>query len=405
MAIKQRLLLLAIPLILCQTPAGSHVKTGADRLVAGQLARLSGKKVGLITNQTGRLSNGEALLDALLREGIQVSALFAPEHGIFGTQEPGDAVPETSDVRSRIPVYSLYGSTRKPTAAMLAEVDLIIYDLQDVGARFYTYISTMGLAIEAAALYGIPMIILDRPNPLGGNRVEGPIIEDSLRSFVGMYPIPVVYGLTCGELALMIVGEGWIKTDLRPEVTVVPMEGWTRDMLWDDTGLSWISPSPNIPTPATTLVYPATCYLEATQFSEGRGTSEPFAIFGSPLVRSEFLVECLESAELPGVSFSPAMFTPVASKHKGFLCGGARIQVDDPDAYQAVRSGMTVLQTILKLFPEQIRLNRNSLLRLLGSTAAFEGLVSGVIPTDILEQSRSALEEFRLRSLPYRLYQ
>ncbi|MEK9136788.1 MAG: DUF1343 domain-containing protein, partial [Bacteroidota bacterium] len=224
-----------------------------------ELNLVKGKKVGLITNHTGRLSSGQHLVDTLLAQGISVVALFGPEHGVRGEAAAGEKVGDTIDAKTGIPVFSLYGKTRTPTSDMLRDVDVLVYDIQDVGARFYTYISTMGLCMKAAIESGIPFIVLDRPNPLGGLKVEGPILEDSLKSFVGMYPIPLVYGLTCGELAMMINGEGWLATSAKADLTVVRMEGWTRSMLWDDTGLSWIRPSPNIPTPVTALVYPGTC--------------------------------------------------------------------------------------------------------------------------------------------------
>lgn len=251
------------------------VKLGNDVLVERHLQLLEGKRVGLIVNHTARLSSGQYLVDMLVQRGIVIVALFGPEHGIRGEGLAGEKISDTKDEKTGIPIYSLYGKTRKPTAEMLANVDMLVYDIQDVGVRFYTYISTMGLCMAAAAEKGIPFIVLDRPNPLGGEKVDGPILDDSLKSFVGMYPIPIVYGLTCGELAKMINAEGWFATKesgllnrLKCNLTVITMEGWKRKMPWGDTGLEWVPPSPNIKSAQTALVYPMTCLIEATNISE-----------------------------------------------------------------------------------------------------------------------------------------
>jgi uncharacterized protein YbbC (DUF1343 family) len=299
--------------VLLTVPAALHcqprVSTGADVLVAEHLDLLKGKRVGLITNHTGRVSSGEFLVDVLLGKKINVVALFGPEHGIRGEAAAGDAVDDGVDDQTGIAVYSLYGATRKPTPTMLEGVDILMYDIQDVGVRFYTYISTMGLAMEAAAEHGIPFVVVDRPNPIGGLKLDGPVLIDSLRSFVGMYPIPVAYGLTCGELAVMIKSEGWLDL-AKLDLTVIWMEGWKRTMLWDDTGCPWVRPSPNIPTPATALVYPATCFIEATNVSEGRGTERPFHFIGAPFIDGGTLSGKLNALRLPGVRFSPTEFTP-----------------------------------------------------------------------------------------------
>ncbi len=256
------------------TSCSAAVKTGADILVERRLDLVKGKQVGLITNHTGRLSTGEFLVDALRARGVHVVALFAPEHGIRGQAQAGASVQNETDSATGIPVYSLYGATTRIQQSMLKGIDLLIYDIQGLPVRFYTYLSTMGLSMEAAAEAGIPFIVLDRPDPLGGQIVDGPIMQDSLKSFVGMYPLPVVYGLTCGELAQMINRERWLSNGVQANLTVVPVEGWTRGMSWGETGLTWYPPSPNIPTAATAFVYPATCFIEGTNLSEGRGTSQ-----------------------------------------------------------------------------------------------------------------------------------
>ena len=382
--------------------AQSKVQLGADVLIEKHLDLLAGKRVGLITNHTGRLSDGRLLKDVLLEKRVEVVALFAPEHGLLGKTGAGEEVGDDRD-SAGIPVYSLYGSTKKPTVEMLHSIDLLIYDIQDVGVRFYTYISTMGLAMEAAAEQRIPFVVLDRPNPLGGLRVEGPLMEDSLKSFLGLYPIPVVYGLTCGELALMIVGEGWLGSSVKPEVIVIAMEGWKRKMAWGETGLAWIPPSPNIPDAATALCYPATCYIEATNLSEGRGTGEPFRLIGAPFIDGESLAKSLESLAIPGVTFEASTFTPVSSKHKGSLCGGVRMRITNPASYQAVDTGLKLLQEIRRIYPDDVLVESSFLLRLLGSGSVVHSLLETSDQADT-GATLGDLEVFREKSLAYLLY-
>jgi len=384
--------------------AGDRVKLGADLLLEQHLSSLKEKRVGLITNHTGRLSNGEYLVDVLLSRGINVVAMFGPEHGIRGEAAAGEKVADAKDVRTGIPVFSLYGSTQKPAPAMLQDLDVLIYDIQDVGARFYTYISTMGLAMEAAAERGIPFIVLDRPNPLGGELVDGPMMEDSLRSFVGMYPLPVVYGLTCGELALMIQGEGWLGKQKGCDLAVIPMEGWRRSMRWKETELRWIPPSPNIPTPHIALIYPATCILEATNVSEGRGTDNPFATIGAPFVDGEILSGAMNGLGLPGVIFHPTSFTPTTSKFKGVRCAGVSIEVNDPSIYEPSLIAFCLLNQLRVLHPDQLTLSRPSFLRLVGSAWVYESVFRGESPEKILPNLRNAVKEYRLRSTRYHLY-
>lgn len=383
--------------------AQQNVKTGAEVFLESHLDLVKGKRVGLITNQTGRLSSGELLLDALLKRNIEVAALFAPEHGVRGDASAGEAIVDGKDAHTGIPVYSLYGKTRKPTTEMLEGLDVLLYDIQDVGVRFYTYISTMGLAMEAAAEMGIPLIVLDRPNPLGG-RIEGPILEDSLKSFVGFYPIPVVYGLTCGELALMVNGEGWLGENVCTELTVIPMEGWERRMDWDQTGLKWVPTSPNISGASTTLFYPATCFIEATNLSEGRGTTTPFQVVGAPFVDGDDLSESLENENLPGICFSSLHFTPTSSKHKGVVCGGIRLEITNQDSYRAVETGLVMLQRILQLYPKEIALDQSSLLHLLGSERGLQAVIEGAAREALTETINAGLDDFRMRSQRYRLY-
>ncbi len=360
--------------------AQQKVKLGNDVLMEKNLGLLKGKRVGLVVNQTARLSSGEFLVDALMQKGMNVVALFGPEHGVRGGAEAGEKVSDSKDEKTGVPIFSLYGKTRKPTPDMLANIDALVYDIQDVGARFYTYISTMGLCMEAAAEKGIPFIVLDRPNPLGGIKVDGPIMEDSLKSFVGMYPIPVVYGLTCGELATMINGEGWLGGKAKCKLTVIKMEGWKRPMLWTGTGLNWIAPSPNIPTVEAAFAYPATCFIEATNVSEGRGTEKPFRYIGAPFINRERLAKNLNELSLSGVRFSPVSFTPTSSKFKGERCSGVFVVVTDANAFEPVKTGLAIIRQLLALFPPEVKVNKASFLRLMGSQAVYDELMNSSLP-------------------------
>ncbi len=380
--------------------AGSGVSTGADQLVSSRCSLLIGKRVGVVTNHTGRLSTGEFLVDTLIGAGIQVRALFGPEHGIRGVDGAGDAVADSVDARTGIPVYSLYGRTNKPTAEMLKDINVLVYDIQDVGARFYTYISTMKLCMDAALEHGIPFVVLDRPNPLGG-LVDGPIVEDSLKSFVGIVSIPVVYGLTAGELATMINERGWLESGGKVDLTVVWMEGWSRALR---NTTPWIPPSPNIRHPSTVDVYPATCFLEATNVSEGRGTPDPFFVIGAPWIRKEELTSRLNAARLAGVTFTPAVFTPASSKHAGILCQGVSLSVSAADSFRPVLTGMTILSVIRELYPDSLVIRSRSLGRLLGVAGVDDQILSGKAPVDIQKAWIDETRRYEGSLQPYRYY-
>jgi len=401
------LMLIALGFALILLPlciGATQVKPGADILIERQLALLDGKRVGLITNHTGRLSGGEFLVDVLLEKGINVVALFGPEHGIRGEADAGEKVGDAKDAKTGIPVFSLYGKTRKPTDEMLANVDVLVYDIQDVGTRFYTYISTMGLSMEAAAERGIPFVVLDRPNPLGGDLLDGPVMEDSLASFVGMYPIPIVYGLTCGELAQMINGEHWLRQGVSCSLTVVRMNGWTRSMRWIDTGLRWIPPSPNIPTPDIAMIYPATCIFEATNISEGRGTSAPFATLGAPFIDSERLLNALNAHAIPGVEFRSTSFTPISSKFDRVRCEGIQVTITDPSTYQPTLVSFNLLCHLRQLFPGEFLIRRASFNRLMGSANVYDMLMQGSSPSLIRSNWLEDTHRFKSLSRRYHLY-
>ena len=390
--------------LFCVPSAPAQLRTGADVLLAERIDLVQGKSVALITNHTGLLSTGEPVVDALRKRGVRVVRLFGPEHGIRGMAAAGELVRDTLDPTSGIPVISLYGAINKPTPAMLADVELLLYDVQDVGARFYTYISTMALAMEAAAERGIPFVVLDRPNPLGGLLIDGPILEDSLKSFVGFARLPIVYGLTCGELALMLNGEGMLSNGIQADLTVVTMDGWQRLMRWSDTGRDWLPLSPNIRSAEAALIYPATCLVEGTNVSEGRGTERPFLLIGAPFIDGRKLAAELSTLKLPGLAFAAAEFTPVASKHAGVGCQGVSIQVQDPARLRPTAAGMRILATIQRMYPAEFQVRRKSFLRLIGSAEAYQVLTAGGDLDDLLARWQIALEEFGNRARRYWIY-
>jgi uncharacterized protein YbbC (DUF1343 family) len=381
------------------------VATGADVLLSERMDMLQGRRVGLITNQTGVLSTGETTLSALRRSGVNVTALFAPEHGVSGTLAAGEGVADTTVAGMDLSVYSLYGNTLKPTPDMLRNVDVLVYDLQDVGVRFYTYISTMGLAMEAAAEQKIPFVVLDRPDPLGGLRIEGPVIDDSLMSFIGRYPIPVIYGLTCGELALMIAGEEWLKGGVHPDITVVPMKDWKREMTWTETGLPWIPPSPNIRSNSTVLLYPALALFEATNISEGRGTDRPFHIFGAPFVEPLPLLASINRSPIPGIRLDSVIFTPAASKHNGLLCKGLEVFVTEPESFSPVAAGIRLLSEVRRQFSNEVQLDRGFLGKLLGSREVVESLLRGEGEEAAISTTGAGIAPYREKRKKYLLYE
>ena len=327
--------------------------TGAEALVASGFAALAGKRIGLITNQTGRVG-GVHLADLLhAAPNVTLAAILAPEHGFRGSSEAGASVRDTVDARTGVPVFSLYGATRKPTRQMLASVDTLVFDIQDIGVRFYTYISTMGLAMEAAAAARIPFVVLDRPNPLGGDYVSGFVLEPRLRSFVGQYPIPIVHGLTVGELAQMIKGQRWLDGLDHLDLRIVEMRGWQRSMRWPETGQIWVPTSPNIPTFEAALVYPGIGIVGETAVNEGRGTPTPFSLFGAPWLDAQPMAAQLIAATLPGVRFEATRYTPrsipnVASspRFQGQAINGVRVVVTDVKLIAPLEIGMHVLAAL-----------------------------------------------------------
>ena len=339
-----------------------QVQTGLDVLINENLEIIKGKKVGLVTNHTGVDRSGKPNYEILIQlSDVDLQAIFAPEHGFFGNVSRGQKFDDLKQDGFPV-IYSLYGKTDKPTPDMFEGLDVIIYDIQDIGARFYTYISTLGLVMEAAAEADIPVIVLDRPNPLNGITIEGPVLDINYKSFVGMYPIPIRYVLTIGELAKMIIGEKWIEHV--PELTVIKMAGWKRTMYYDDTGLSWISPSPNIPDLETAILYPGMCLFEGTNVSEGRGTDHPFQYIGAPWIDSSKIIKAMEQKHLPGVVYEPISFMPISipgkslkPKFENETCYGIKIILLEKNIYKSVATAAQLLKTIQELYPEKFQWN------------------------------------------------
>ncbi len=324
------------------------VRYGLDRLLAEGYPPLEDKRIGLITNNTGVDKQLRSNIDLLHQHpGYQLAALYGPEHGVRGNAAAGEHVESYNDTRTGLRVFSLYGKSQRPTPTMLDGVDALVFDILDCGCRYYTFPYTMAYTMQAAAEHGIPYIVLDRPNPATGTRIEGNILKPGFESFVGLYPIPMRHGLTIGELALLFNAEFGIDCDLH----VVRMDGWQREMWWEQTGSPWVMPSPNAPTPEFAIVYPGTCLFEGTNLSEGRGTTRPFQLIGAPWIVGEDWASTLNDLALPGVIFRPAWFTPTFSKHQGQLCGGVELHVVDREQFEPVRVALEMLATARKHYP------------------------------------------------------
>ena len=333
--------------------AQMRVVTGATVAAMSDWRQFAGQRIGLITNQTGRAGNLHIVDSLAASPSVRLAALFGPEHGVRGTVEAGANIGNARDPRTGVQQFSLYGATRKPTPEMLRGLDVLMFDIQDVGVRSYTYISTMGLAMQAAAAAGLPFVVLDRPNPLSGIAVAGFTLEPAHRSFVGQYPIPITHGMTVGELATMIKGEHWLPGLQSLRLSIVQTTGWSRTMMWPDTGLPWIATSPNIPTFASALTYPGIGIVGTTRVNEGCGTPAPFTQFGAPWIPAAATASSLNAAQLPGVQFLPAAYTPQSipnvapnPQFKGQNIGGVRIVVTDATRYRPVDVGVHVLAVL-----------------------------------------------------------
>ena len=364
-------------LILFSFSCSSQEKTdkvlyGSDILISEKLDFLKDKKVGLVINQASVLNNGTSLLDTLKSLDVNITAIFSPEHGFYVDHSAGKKV-ESENNKYGIQAYSLYGKTRKPIPEMLENVDVIIFDLQDVGARFYTYISTMYYILQSAAENVKQVIILDRPNPISGNKLLGPVLINELKSFIGIAPINMIHGMTIGELANLFVNENYIKTEKKTDFEIIKMKNWKREFFWDDFNSSWIPTSPNIPDFETVLVYPATCLLEGTNISEGRGTEHPFKIIGAPFIDSKKLLDNLNNSDLTGCELQEINFTPEAipgkadnPKYENQVCHGIKIHIINKYKFDQLDFGIKLLVTLHKLYSENFEFRNNHFDKLLG---------------------------------------
>lgn len=402
------LLLFSLPL----ATEAQTVLTGLDR-VQNYGALFSGKRVGIITNHTAYNRAGKHITDIFLQmTDVRLTALFGPEHGIRGEADAGVEVDSQKDPLNGIPIYSLYGKTRKPTPEMLKNVDVLIFDIQDIGSRFYTYIWTMALAMEAAAEQGKTFVILDRPNPLNGTTVEGNLLEPAFSTFVGMYSIPVRHGMTIGELARMFNGEGWLKNKVKADLKIIPLKNWQRSMWYDQTGLKFRKPSPNMPDLSTATVYPGICLLEGTNISEGRGTLQPFLHFGAPWINGMRLADSLNALRLSGVHFVNERFTPRAIKgmsmHPKFqnrLCRGIKIQVTDRSVFHSYETGIRITALLHRLYPDSLQWHTTHFDRLCGTAKIRKTILKNDSLNYLIKSFEAQKKNFILKRKQYLLYQ
>jgi len=377
--------------------AGTKVLTGIDVLEREGFKQLAGKKIGLVTNHTGRNRDGRQTIDVLNNAaGVRLVALFSPEHGIRGSAD--EKVSDSRDDQTGLPIYSLYGETRRPKQEQLKDLDAIVFDIQDIGARFYTYISTLGHVMEEAAQAHLPVFVLDRPNPIGGIIVDGPVADADKLGFTAYHTIPVRHGMTIGELAQLFNQERKINCDLR----VIKMDGWRRVMWFDATNLTWVNPSPNMRSLTEATLYPGVGLLETTNVSVGRGTDTPFEVVGAPWINGQELASRLNGRKMPGVRFVPVRFTPDASVFKDESCGGINIIITDRRQFQPVRMGIEIAVMLRRLYPEQWKVD--AYLRLLVNAATLEQVKRGDAPEEIIRSWTTSLDEFRRKRSRVLLY-
>jgi uncharacterized protein YbbC (DUF1343 family) len=382
---------------------------GSDRLLASD--RLDGQRVGVVCNPASVDSRLRHVADQVAAHPrARLAALFGPQHGFRSdVQDNMIETQHAQDEVRRVPVYSLYSETREPTAQMLEGLDALVIDLQDVGVRIYTYIYTLANCLKAARKQGLKVIVCDRPNPIGGAQVEGMVLEPGFESFVGMYPIPMRHGMTIGEIATLFNVHFGIGADLE----VIAMEGWRRDMYWDDTGLTWIISSPNIPTFDTTTVYPGAVLFEGTNVSEGRGTTRPFELLGAPFVVAERFAAAMNRRQLPGVFFRPALFEPTFQKHAGKGCAGCQVHVLDRWSFRAVETGVALIEAFRAAAPDQFawkqppyeyEFDKMPIDCLAGSSELREQIDGGATATEIAKSWQPATAEFHKIREQYLLY-
>jgi len=404
---KSSLFFLALSVFICvhpwfqiavhAAPPNAQVLAGIDVLEVQRFAPLTGKRIGLITNQTGVDRGRRSTIDLLVHApGVKLVALFSPEHGIRGAMD--ERVPSSTDEATGLPVYSLYGDDVRPTDAMLAGLDALVFDIQDAGVRFYTYITTMGYTMEAAAKHHLGYYVLDRPNPLGGERIEGPMLDRERTDFTGYFPMPVRMAMTLGEMAQMFNAENKIGCDLH----VILIQNWSRRDLFDATGLPWVNPSPNLRSITAEILYPGLEILQAGGVSVGRGTDRPFERIGAPWTRGAEFSEYMKRRSVPGVRFVPDRFTPDSGLFKGEMCEGASVVVTNRDSFVSMRMGIEIAAALAKLYPKNF--DATKIIALVGNAEAIRRLKAGDAPAAIVAGWNEELETFRKMRAKYLLY-
>lgn len=390
-------------------PSPRKVILGNEKLFTEKfLSKLKDRRLGLVVNQTSRLPDNTPLWETILNHQLSLAAIFTPEHGLQANIEGGHPVNNTS--WKGIPVYSLYGSNYRPTSSQLAQIDVLIYDIQDLGTRFYTYITTLKYILEAAASNGKKVIICDRPNPLGGTIIEGPLLDPRYKSFIGALPLPIRYGLTCGELALMMKGEGWVPEDVQLEI--ITLEGWRRKYLWPDLGLPWIPTSPNIPGFENALLYPGLGLLGGLRINQGLGTDFPFLRVGAPWLNPFLLKEELKlDPSSSGLSFQPVRYTPqpipgkiLTPPFKDRVCQGLQIKVEKPEVIKSVAFTLNLIRVLKKLYPNKINPAPEGLNRLFGTDLLMQYLRNRLSYDALILKLKQDTIEFQRKRKKYLLY-
>jgi uncharacterized protein YbbC (DUF1343 family) len=384
------------------------VQTGIDVLLDKRIDLVTGRRVGLIASPNSVDANLNSSIERLhAAPKVNLAALFGPEHGVRGSAQAGDVVSTYIDLMTGVPVYSLYGDTKKPTPDMLQGLDALIYDLQDGGVRFYTYLSTLIYVLEAGAEQGIPVIVLDRPNPITGCAPEGAMLDPAYQSFVGAAPVPMRHAMTAGELALMCNAVMKLGCD----VTVVKAEGWRRSMWFDETGLPFVQPSPNLPTLDSLTAYPGTCLVEGTNLSEGRGTTRPFEIIGAPFIDADKLARDLNALDLPGVRFRAAYFVPTFSKYQGALCSGVQLHVLNRDNFRPIEAALYLIRQAQTNHPDEFGWRPPwsdggfcPIDLLSGGSQMREHLTAGNPVSELIDSWQEGLRGFDRLRAPYLLY-
>jgi uncharacterized protein YbbC (DUF1343 family) len=403
------------------------VTLGCENFLENHLNLVRGKRVGLVTNPTGVDSKLQSLIDLFYKNpDIDLVALYGPEHGLRGNAHAGEYVPFYRDEKYNLPVFSLYGQSLEPDPeiqrdldahmrtfdtveegkfpekSMIESVDVLIFDIQDIGTRIYTYEATMAYCMQGCAEYDLEFIVLDRPNPINGKDIEGPILEyPEFRSFVGLYPVPVRHGMTIGELAQLFNKKFLTRS---APLTVIPLQGWKRDLWFDQTSLPWIAPSPNMPTLQTATVYPGQAFLEGTNISEGRGTTKPFELLGAPWIKGNLLARNLNQLQLPGVEFREEQFTPTSSKYQEELCGGIHIHVWDRDMFKPFESTLHIIRTIRDMYPDHFQFHAEYFDKITGTKLVRRAIEKGKKIKEIIEGYESQLDEFAKLRETFLLY-